>query len=230
MNMQRNITGTKLTYRPMLEADLSSSERDRAYQRSTRADRIARIAAQKLRAASINMIERKPGMAKWYCLRVECGKEFVVEKSLRDADVEVFMPSEKIVFVRKGEKVESIRPFFASYILVRFVPSGEAFHGLKNVRHVVGFVGGKDGYHVIRDKDVEAFKALKGHVPVPDVVTDKTMIDGDRVEITFGPFAGFSGIVLAVKWSRQARARVQIDAGGNLFEIESMPLAFLRKL
>ncbi|MDI7924579.1 transcription termination/antitermination protein NusG [Ferirhizobium litorale] len=229
MTMQRKITGTKMAYRPMIEAELSPADRDRAYQRSTRADRIARIAAEKLRAASITMIERKPKMAKWYCLRVESGKEFDVEKSLQDASVEVFVPSEKAVFVRKGEKVQSVRPFFASYLLVRCVPSGEAFQGLRDVKHVFGFVGGNDGYHVVRDEDVDVFKALKGG-DIPRMATDKSMAEGDRAEITFGPFNGFTCVVLAVKWCREARARVQIDASGNAFEIESMPLAFLKKL
>ncbi|MDI7864316.1 antitermination protein NusG [Rhizobiaceae bacterium n13] len=213
----------------MIEAELSSSDRDRAYQRSTRADRIARIAAEKLRAASITMIERKPKMAKWYCLRVESGKEFVVEKSLEEANVDVFVPSEKVVFVRKGEKLETVRPFFVSYLLVRCVPSGEAFEGLKNVKYVLGFVGGHDGYHVVRDEDVDVFKALKGG-DIPRLATNKSMAEGDRAEIIFGPFNGFTCVVLAVKWCRESRARVQIDVSGNAFEIESMPLAFLKKL
>ncbi|MBD9445774.1 MULTISPECIES: transcription termination/antitermination NusG family protein [unclassified Rhizobium] len=228
--MQRRITGTKIKYRPMIEADLSSLERARAYERSTRADRIARIAADRLRAASKEMCERKPKMAKWYCLRVESGREIIVEKSLQDADVEAFMPSEKVVRIHKGTKIEGTRPFFPSYMLVRFVPSGEAFEGLKNVKHVIDIVGGPNGYHIVRNEDVERLKALKSEADLPRVATDKTMTDGDKADITFGPFVGFTCTVLAVKWCRQARARVLIDVGGKPFQIESMPLAFLKKL
>lgn len=229
MTMQPKITGTKIKYRPMMEAELSLIERDRAYQRSTRADRIARIAATKLRAASMEMIERKPKMAKWYCLRVESGREFAVEKSLQDANVDAFMPADKVVRVLKGKRIEGSRPLLPGYILVRFVPSAEAFHGLKNVKHVVDIVGGNDGYHVVRNEDVERLKALKGDSAIPYVTTDKTWQEGDRGEITFGSFAGFICSVLSVKWCRQARARVLIDVSGRSFEIESMPIAFLKK-
>ncbi|MDM9619092.1 transcription termination/antitermination NusG family protein [Rhizobium sp. S96] len=229
MTMQPKITGKKIKYRPMMEAELSLIERDRAYQRSTRADRIARIAAAKLRAASKELIERKPKMAKWYCLRVESGREYAVEKFLQDAKVEVFMPVETVVRVHKGKGIESLRPLFPSYILVRCVPSPEAFHGLRSSKYVVDIVGGSDGYHVIRNEDVELFKSLSVSGDVPRIATDKTMKDGDVAHITFGPFAGFTCVVVAVKWCRQARAKVVIDVMGKAFEIESMPLAFLKK-
>ena len=229
MTMQRKITGSKITYRPMLESDLSSSERGQAYERSTRMGRIARLTAAKLHAASIKITERKLGMAKWYCLRVEASKESSVEKALVEAGVEVFSPSEYFTIVRKGQKVEGSRALFAGYILVRCVPSGDAFQGLRQVKNVVDIVGGAAGYHVVRDADIEALKALGTNADVPRTVTDKTMKDGDTAEITFGPFSGFSCIVVAVKWCRQAKARVLIDVMGRPFEISSMPLAFLKK-
>jgi transcriptional antiterminator NusG len=160
---------------------------------------------------------------------VETGREFTVENSLQEANVDAFMPSEKVVSVFKGKKIEGSRPILPGYILVRFVPSAEAFHGLKNVKHVVDIVGGNDGYHVVRSEDVERLKALSGSGEVPRIATDKTMKDGDIAEITFGPFVGFSCTIVAVKWSREARARVLIDVGGRPFEIDSMPLAFLKK-
>ncbi|EPE95726.1 transcription termination/antitermination protein NusG [Rhizobium grahamii] len=227
--MQRKITGRKINYRPMIEAELSHLEKLRAYQRSTRADRIARIAADRLRSASKEMCERKPKMANWYCLRVESGKEFIVEKYLEAANVEAFMPSEKIFRVHKGTRIEGSRPFFPSYMLVRFVPSGDAFQGLKNVKHVIDIVGGPNGYHVVRNEDIERFKALTSSGDIPYVKTDKSMKEGDIAEITFGPFSGLSCLIVAVKWCRQAQARVKIDVFGKRFDVESMPLAFLKK-
>ncbi|KWV42178.1 antitermination protein NusG [Rhizobium altiplani] len=214
----------------MIEAELSPDEKERAYWRSTRADRVARIISARLHAASRIIIKRKPKMAKWYCLRVESGREEAVEKYLQDANVEAFMPSEKIIRVHKGQKSEVTRPFFPSYMLVRIVPSGEAFHGLKSVKHVIDIVGNDKGYHVVRDQHVEVLKALKSEADIPRVATDKTMQEGDRAEIIFGPFAGFDCTLLAVKWCLKARARVLINTDGRSFEIDSMPLAFLKKL
>lgn len=229
MTMHGRMTGKKIRYRPMIEAELTAEEKEIAISRSTRADRAARIAAGKLQAASKEKIERTPKMAKWYCLRVETGKEFSVEKSLRDANVEVFMPVETVVFVKKGRKLESVKPFFRSYILVRCVSSAEAFAALRDVDHVHDIVGGMNGYHVVLDADVQRFRALTESDEGPRVATDKSMKDGDVAEITDGPFAGFTCLVTAVKWCRQARAKVVIDVVGKQFEIESMPIAFLKK-
>ncbi|WP_234907084.1 transcription termination/antitermination protein NusG [Rhizobium rhizogenes] len=230
MTMQRKITGKKIEYRPMIEAELSASERDRAYARQQRVERIARITQSQLRAASSRIVESKPKDARWYCLHVEKGREFAVENVLLGASVEAFMPRERFVQVRRGEKFEGEIPYFPSYMLVRCVPSPEAFVGLMRQKHVLSIVGGSSGYHIIRDEDVEVFKRLTVKSETPRVATDKTMTEGDRADIVLGPFSGFMCVVLDVKWCRQARARVLIEVGGRQFEIDSMPLAFLKKL
>ena len=230
MTMQRKITGNKINYRPMIEAELSVHERERAYVRAERVHRNKRIISNQLRAASADMFGdvRKP--AHWYCLRVETGREFAVEKVLVDACVEVCAPREKWARVRKGEKIEGESPFIPSYLLVRCVPSADAFVGLKRQKFVLDIVGGEGGYYVVRDEIVEVFKALTEKSEAPRIATDKTMTDGDRATITQGPFAGFECVVRSVKWSRQARASVLINVDGRQFDIDSMPLAFLEKL
>jgi transcriptional antiterminator NusG len=227
--MQGKMTGKKLRYRPMIEAELSQEERDRIHWRSTRTDRIARIAAEKLRAASKEKIKKEPKMAKWYCLRVESGREFAVEKSLADANVEVFMPTERVAFVRKGRRLESVKPFLKCYMMVRCAATAEAFHALLSVKHVLDIVGGSGNYHAISDADVERFKALTTNAALPRMATDKSMKDGDRADIVDGPFSGFACLVVSVKWCREAKAKVVIDVAGKQFEIESMPIAFLKK-
>lgn len=194
------------------------------------ADRMRRIAARNLKEASMDVIEKHPDSAHWYCLHVSKGREPSVENGLREANVEVFVPREKEVLVRHGRKIDVEVPFFPGYLLVRCVPSPAAFHGLRRQRHVLDIIGGTDGrYHVIRDEAINAFKnmTLTG---IPRVATDKTFKDGDEADIVYGPFVGFCCLVLSVKWSRQAKARVLINLPGRQFEIDSMPLAFLKKL
>ncbi len=193
-------------------------------------DRMRRITEASLRAASMKVTEMNPEMARWYCLHVKRGKEFDVENSLHQVNVEAFMPRERVVFVRKGRKIESEVPFFPSYLLVRLVPSAEAFLGLRGQKDVIDIVGGAAGYHIIKDADVDVFKRISSNEDAPRVATDKTFQQGDRADIEHGPFAGFMCIVTAVKWCRQARASVRIDVHGKPFDIDSMPLAFLKKL
>lgn len=194
------------------------------------ADRMRRIAARNLREASMDVIEKHPDSARWYCLHVAKGRETAVENDLRAANVEVFVPREREILVRHGRKIEVDTPFFPGYLLVRCVPSAAAFAGLRRQRHVLDIIGGSDGrYHVIRDEAINAFKniTLAG---IPRTATDKTFKEGDEADIVGGPFVGFYCLILAVKWSRQAKARVLISLPGRQFEIDSMPLAFLKKL
>ncbi|MBX5015938.1 transcription termination/antitermination protein NusG [Rhizobium lentis] len=189
----------------------------------------SRITEASLAAASADLVERKPKSAKWYCLQVMTGREIAVENALAAAKVEIVSPRQKCVVIRKGKKIETQRMFFPGYLLVHCVPSPEAFHGLRRVKNVIDIVGGHDRYHVIRNEDVSIFRGMAEN-PAPRVQTDKTIADGDTVEITGGPFNGFSCVVIAVKWCREARAEVQIDVLGRSFNIKSMPLAFMKKL
>ncbi|WP_244561425.1 transcription termination/antitermination protein NusG [Ensifer aridi] len=178
----------------------------------------------------MKLTEMNPESARWYCLLVKKGREFDVENSLRDANVEAFMPRERVIKIRHGRKLEGDFPYFPSYMLVRCVPSPEAFLGLRRHKNVLDIVGGASGYHVVRDENVAMFKRICDGVEVPRVATDKSFKDGDRAEIVLGPFAGFECIVTSVKWCRQAKASVRIDVQGRPFDIDSMPLAFLKKL
>ncbi|WP_244428274.1 transcription termination/antitermination protein NusG [Sinorhizobium fredii] len=192
--------------------------------------RMRRITARNLRAASMKVTEMNPNMARWYCLVVKRGREFDVENLLKEANVEAFMPRERVVFVRHGRKVEGDRPGLPGYVLVRFVPSNEAFAGMVNLKNVFDFVGGASGYHIIKDAHVDVFKRISNGEDVTRIATDKTIGDGSKAEIVMGPFAGFDCVVTSVKWCRQAKASVRIHVEGRAFDIDSMPLAFLKKL
>lgn len=197
-------------------------------------DRMRRITARNLKAASMKVTEMNPEKARWHCLHVLRGKEFDVENALAAANVEVFVPREKIVSIRRGKKIEAEVPRLPSYLLVRVVGSAEAFLALRHQKHVVDIVGCDAYYHVVSDNDVAVFRALSEGLQAPRLATDKTIGQGTLADIVIGPFAGFRCVVTAVKWSREARASVRIEVGqeghGKPFDIESMPLAFLKKL
>ncbi|MBP1852134.1 transcription termination/antitermination protein NusG [Rhizobium halophytocola] len=231
MMQEKKIKGEKLGYRPLSEAELRPDDRTRAYATSQAKSRTARIMNSKLRKASRDMIESHPNSAHWFCLRVETGKEQAVETVLAEANVEAFMPTEKLSRVQKGRKIDSFRPFFPGYIFVRCVPSAEAFSALcRASNRIYGLVGGSVGCYVIPDAHISVFKGILERADVSRMPADKSIGQGDRAEISFGPFAEFACVVTAVKWSREPRASVRIHVEGRAFDIDSMPLAFLKKL
>lgn len=193
-------------------------------------DRMRRITQASLKAATMKVTEMNPDSARWYCLHVKKGKEFDVENALVAANVEAYMPREKESFIRRGKKIDVVLPAVPGYLLVRLVPSPEAFLGLRHQNHVIDFVGGAAGYHVIHDVHVAVFKALFGDGEPPRVATDKTIGQGTEAKIVMGPFTGFRCVVTSVRYCREARASVRIDVDGRPFDIERISLAHLRKV
>lgn len=184
-----------------------------------------------LQAASIDRIDETPESARWFCLQVKKDCEFSVEKSLFDARIKAFMPREKWFGIRRGRKIEKDLPYFPGYLLVRIVPAAEAFQALRDRDGVVDIVGGATGsYHVVRDVDVDVLMNVCDQIDIPRARGDRTMKDGDKASIVVGPFVGFDCVVTSVKWCRQAKASVRIDVHGRPFDIDSMPIAFLKKL
>lgn len=209
---------------------MGQADKIRAYRIAARQMKMAHSRAALLQSASIDSTARRPADARWYCLFVNPGRVFAVENVLREANVEFCLPREKVVSMHRGRKIERERAMFPGYLPVRFVPSAPAFQAFKRMSGVFDFVGGIDGYYSIPDKHIQRLRLWETGGDPTRVETDKTMAEGDKAEIIFGPFAGLRCIVLAVKWSRQARARVLVRDKGVELEIQSIPLAFLQKL
>lgn len=197
--------------------------------RKKREGRVLRLAKAQLQRASAEIVEERPKDARWFCLQVQSGFDFVVEKLFSECGVEVLAPREKVTLRRRGKQINRERAYFSGYVLARFVPSPEAFDGVRKQKGIFGIVTGCNGYLIVRDEEVRRFQRLAPG-SVSRMATDKTIAEGSEAVITYGPFAGMKCVVLAVKWSREARVRVRIVYDGNPFEIADMPLAFLKKL
>ena len=56
---------------------------------------------------------------------------------------EVLVPTEEVVEVKRGRKVQSERKFLPGYVLVKMEMTDPAFLLIKNTPKVTGFLGGK---------------------------------------------------------------------------------------
>src|SRR3546814_11504966 len=92
--------------------------------------------------------------ARCYIVHVDSNFEKKVAQAIRDAAAqkgmsdlfeEVLVPTEEVVEVRRGQKVNAERKFFPGYVLAKMEMTDETYHLVKHTPKVTGFLssGGK---------------------------------------------------------------------------------------
>src|SRR2546425_828183 len=135
-------------------------------------------------------------MAKrWYIVHAYSNFERKVADSIREQAKsrglaqlfeEVMVPTEKVVEVRRGRKVDAERKFFPGYVLVKVDLTDEAYHLIKNTPKVTGFLGADKKPMPI--SDAEAARIL--HQVQEGIERPKPSITfevGEQVRVSDGP-------------------------------------------
>ena len=165
---------------------------------------------------------------RWYIVHAYSNFENKVAQSIKDQAAlrkldhhfeEVLVPTEKVVEVRRGRKVDAERKFFPGYVLVKCDLSDEVYHLIKNTPKVTGFLG-TDKAKPMPIPEHEALR-IKGQVaegidrPKPSI----TFEIGEQVKVADGPFASFSGVVEEIDEAR-ARLKVAVSIFGRPTPVE----------
>ena len=164
---------------------------------------------------------------RWYVLHVYSGFENKVAQSIReqaarkglaDRFEEVLVPTEEVVRVRRGAKVNADRKFFPGYVLVRMEMTDETWHLVKDTPKVAGFLGA--GGRPSPIPDAEAQRILRqvqegGERPRPSITFDV----GEQVRVSDGPFTSFNGMVEEVDEDR-ARLKIAVSIFGRPTPVE----------
>ena len=165
---------------------------------------------------------------RWYIVHAYSNFENKVAQSIRDQAAQrnladkfddVLVPTEKVIEVRRGRKVEAERKFFPGYVLVKCEMTDEVYHLIKNTPKVTGFLGA-DKAKPMPIPESEAMR-IKGQVaegverPKPTIVFEI----GEQVKVADGPFASFNGVVEDVDHGR-ARLKVAVSIFGRATPVE----------
>ena len=101
---------------------------------------------------------------RWYIVHAYSNFERKVAEAIKDrakaaglSDLfeEVLVPTEDVVEVRRGRKVQAERKFFPGYVLAKMDLTDEAFHLIKNTPKVTGFLGADNKPMPISDVEAE---------------------------------------------------------------------------
>ena len=165
---------------------------------------------------------------RWYIVHAYSNFENKVAQSIKDQAAqrgltelfdEVMVPTEKVVEVRRGRKVDAERKFFPGYVLVKCDLTDEVYHLIKNTPKVTGFLGA-DKSKPVPIPDAEA-ERIKGQVaegvdrPKPSISFEV----GETVRVSDGPFASFNGTVEEVDDTR-SRLKVAVSIFGRATPVE----------
>jgi transcriptional antiterminator NusG len=164
---------------------------------------------------------------RWYAVHAYSNFEKKVAESIREQAKqrglsqlfeEILVPTEKVVEVRRGRKVDAERKFFPGYVLVKMNMTDEAYHLIKNTPKVTGFLGSDNKPMPLSDAEAERIihQVQEGiERPKPSVSFEV----GEQVRVSDGPFASFNGAVEEVDEGR-SRLKVAVSIFGRATPVE----------
>jgi transcriptional antiterminator NusG len=165
--------------------------------------------------------------AKWYIVHAYSNFEKKVAEAIRaearaqgleERFEEILVPTEDVVEVRKGRKVNAERKYFPGYVLVKMDMTDAAYHLVKNTPKVTGFLGSASKPIPVSENEV---KRILGQMeedaerPRPTVSYDI----GETVRVIDGHFQSFNGVVEEVD-DEKGRLKVAINIFGRATPVE----------
>lgn len=169
-------------------------------------------------------------LKRWYVVRSISGSENkikdYIEKEIASQGLEeyvddILVPTEKVVQVRNGKKVNKEKVFFPGYIMVQANLEGEVPHVIKNVNGVIGFLGETKGGDPVPLRKSEVNRLL-GRVDDLAVQSETVAIPysiGESVKVINGHFNSFTGTIEKVNEDKR-KLQVMVKIFGRKTPVE----------
>ena len=159
---------------------------------------------------------------RWYVLHAYSGYEKKVADTIMDQASklgisqhieEISVPTQNIVEVKRGVRVNTERKIFPGYILIKMNLNDDTWHIIKTTPKLSGFLGNKGKPVPISNS--EAKRISQQVVDGMEKSRPAIMYDvGEQVKVIDGPFASFNGEIEQID-EEKARLRVAVSIFGR---------------
>ncbi|MDF3184467.1 transcription termination/antitermination protein NusG [Mesorhizobium sp. ICCV3110.1] len=165
-------------------------------------------------------------MTRWYIVHAYSNFEKKVaedienkakQKGLSGEIEQIVVPTEKVVEIRRGRKVDAERKFFPGCVLLKANLTDAVFSLVKNTPKVTGFLGDSKPVPITEAEAQRILNQVQEGVerPKPSV----TFEIGEAIRVSDGPFASFNGFVQEVDEER-ARLKVEVSIFGRAVPVD----------
>lgn len=167
---------------------------------------------------------------KWYVVRAIGGKEKkakeyieseIARLNLQDYVSQVLIPTEKVYQIRNGKKISKERSFYPGYVLIEAALVGEIPHIIKNITHVIGFLGekGTEEPTPLRMSEVNRILGKVDELEASEEELNTPYYVGEAVKVIDGPFNSFTGIIEEVN-NEKKKLKVMVKIFGRKTPLE----------
>lgn len=161
----------------------------------------------------------------WYTIQTYSGYENAVVRNLKqrieslgleDKIFNVLVPTERVIKIKNGKRVEEDVRIYPGYVLVEMIVNEDTWFAVRNTPRVTGFVGsGTIPVPVTESELAEIFLRMKGSHLVHSL---DAQVD-DYVNIVDGPFKDLEGKIAEIDQER-GKLRVLVSMFGRETPVE----------
>ena len=176
------------------------------------------------------MSEETVDLKKWYVVRAVSGQENKI-RDYMDSEInrlgfndfveDILVPTQKVVQIRKGKKINKEKVYFPGYIMIKANLTGEIPHIIKALPNVIGFLGETKGGDPIPLRTAEVNRML-GKVDELSTESESVSIPfefGENIKVIDGPFNGFNGTIEKVNQEKR-KLEVMVKIFGRKTPLE----------
>lgn len=131
----------------------------------------------------------------------------------------VIVPTQEVVEIKNGKKVNVERKIYPSYVLVEMILNQETIHTINGIQGVIKFVGKDREPHPLRTDEVNRLLGLEDDHDSDKIVEEIPFLVGQAVSITEGPFTDFNGTVEEIVPDK-GKVRVSVSLFGRPTTVE----------